>query len=191
MMKKEIFKKELEYISDEGIRESTGIMLDLLPDYFYQIPASSTGKYHPRFASTESGLVKHTKVAVRIAKELLDNPSLTNFTLREKDLIIMSIILHDGLKNGLVKDKYTKIDHPLLVSNYIKQNSDKLKLSKEDLEIVTKGISSHMGPWNKDYDGNIVLPTPKTKTERFIHMCDYLSSKKFLDVEFDNLDIKY
>lgn len=191
MMKKEIFKKELEYISDEDIRESTGIMLDLLPDYFYQIPASSTGKYHPRFAGTESGLVKHTKVAVRIAKELLDNPSLTNFTLREKDLIIMSIILHDGLKNGLVKDKYTKIDHPLLVSNYIKQNSDKLKLTKEDLEIVTKGISSHMGPWNKDYDGNIVLPTPKTKTERFIHMCDYLSSKKFLDVEFDNLDIKY
>ena len=47
-----------------------------------------------------------------------------------------------------------------------------------------------MGPWNTDYDGNEILPKPKTKYENFVHMCDFLSSKKFLDVKFDNNNIK-
>ena len=32
---------------------------------------------------------------------------------------------------------------------------------------------------------------PKDKYERFVHLCDYLSSKKFLNVDFDGIDIKY
>ena len=47
-------------------------------------------------------------------------------------------------------------------------------------------ISSHMGQWNKDFDGNEVLPKPQTKYERIVHLCDLLSSKKFLDVKFDD-----
>ena len=54
-------------------------LVNNLPDYFFEIPASSTGKYHPEFASTTHGLVKHTKLAVRIAYELLDNSGLNNF----------------------------------------------------------------------------------------------------------------
>ena len=45
----EVFNKELGYIKDERIRNSLKTMLNLLPEYFYQIPASSTGKYHPEF----------------------------------------------------------------------------------------------------------------------------------------------
>ena len=191
MNKEELFKKELNYITDDNIRESTKYMINLLPDYFFEIPASSTGKYHPKFAASAHGLVKHTKVAVRIAYELLSNNTINKFTEREKNLIIMSIILHDGLKSGLNQEKYTKFDHPLIVSNYIKENKNNLKLTDNDIEDVCKMISCHMGPWNKDYDGNEVLPVPKTAKERFVHMCDYLSSKKFLDVEFDGLDIKY
>ena len=43
-----------------------------------------------------------------------------------------------------------------------------------------------MGPWTKDYQGNEVLQKPTSKYERFVHMCDYLSSKKFLNVNFEN-----
>ena len=189
MEKVSYFKRELSYIKDDKIRESAEIFINLLPDYFFEIPASSTGKYHPEFASTEHGLVKHTKVAVRFAKELLDNPGLNNFTSREKDLIIMSIILHDGCKSGLVKEKYTRFDHPLIVCDLIRENRDKVSLSDDDIELVIRVISSHMGIWNKDYNGNEVLPMPKDKYQRFVHMCDYLSSKKFIDVKFDELDI--
>ena len=43
-----------------------------------------------------------------------------------------------------------------------------------------------MGPWNKDYNGNEVLPVPKTKYENFVHMCDYLASRKYLNIKFDS-----
>ena len=43
-----------------------------------------------------------------------------------------------------------------------------------------------MGAWNKDFDGNEVLPIPRTKYQSFVHMCDYLASRKFINVEFDN-----
>lgn len=191
MNKIDYFKKELEYIKNEDILESAKYMINILPDYFFEIPASSTGKYHPKFAASTCGLVKHTKVAVRIAHELLSDSALNKFTAREKDLIIMCLILHDGLKSGLDHSKYTLVEHPLLIANYIKENKDNLKLSEEELEKLCNAISSHMGPWNTDFNGNEVLPVPKTAIERFVHMCDYLSSKKFLDVEFEGIDIKY
>lgn len=191
MNKKEVFKKELEYIKDKDIKESALFMIDILPEYFFEIPASSTGKYHPNFAASDHGLVKHTKVAVRIAYELLNNPVINKFTDREKDLIIMAILLHDGLKSGVNHERYTRVDHPLLIADYIKENKVSLKLTDNEIEDLCKMISAHMGPWNTDYNGNEVLPIPKNAKERFVHMCDYLSSKKFLDVEFDNIDIKY
>ena len=45
-----------------------------------------------------------------------------------------------------------------------------------------------MGPWNTNYKGNEVLPKPKTKYENFVHMCDYLASRKYLNIKFDNND---
>lgn len=185
------FDKEYYYIKDDKKREDLKYLVSELPDYFFEIPASSTGKYHPEFASTKNGLVKHTKVAVRIAKELLDNPGLNNFKDNEKDIIIMALTLHDGLKKGNPEEKYTKVDHPLLASSFIRERKDKLSLNNEELDLLTRIISSHMGIWNKDFNDNEVLPIPKDKYERFVHMCDYLSSKKFINVEFDDVNIKY
>lgn len=187
MEKVNYFDKEYVYIKDSQIREDLKQLVSKLPDYFFDVPASSTGKYHPKFASSDHGLVKHTKVAVRIAYELLSNPGLNNFTNREKDLIILSLTLHDGLKSGKIKEKYTRVDHPLLVCEFIKENSN---LPSEDIELVTRMISSHMGIWNTDYNGNEVLPKPKDKYQRFVHMCDFLASKKFLDVNFNGIDIE-
>lgn len=190
MEKIEYFNREYSYIKDNKKREDVKYLVNKLPDYFFEIPASSTGKYHPSFASSENGLVKHTKVAVRIAKELLDNPGLNNFKDNEKDIIIMAIILHDGCKSGIVKENYTRFDHPLIVSQLIKENRSSLSLNDEEMDLLIRVISSHMGIWNKDYNGNEILPIPKDKHQRFVHMCDYLSSKKFLDVKFDGIDIK-
>ena len=46
-MKKEVFNKELEKFKSENVRLSTETLLDMLPDYFYEIPASSSGNFHP------------------------------------------------------------------------------------------------------------------------------------------------
>lgn len=190
MEKIDYFNKEYEYIKNYKKKNDIKYLVSKLPDYFFEISASSTGKYHPDFASTSHGLVKHTKVAVRIAKELLDNPGLNNFTDDEKDIIIMALILHDGCKSGMVKEKYTRFDHPLIICDLINENRSKLSLNDGEVDLLTRVISSHMGIWNKDYNGNEVLPIPKDKYQRFVHLCDYLSSKKFIDVKFDGIDIK-
>ena len=192
MDKTNYFKKEINYIKDNNLKDDLKKLIKLLPDYFFEIPASSTGKYHPKFALGEGGLVRHTKVAVRIAYELLNNNTIgCKFTDRDKDLIIMALTLHDGLKNGLEHDKYTKFDHPLLISKYIMENKDKLKMDIDDLRKMCSMIESHMGEWTYDnYKKKEVLPKPKTAEQRFVHMCDFLASKKFLDVEFSRNNIK-
>ena len=182
----EIFKKELTYIIDTDVKESAKTMLDKLPEYFYEVPASSTGKYHPKFALGDGGLVRHTKAATRIAYELLTNKIIGSaFTDREKDLIIMSVMLHDGCKSGLTKTQYTVVNHPLIVSKLIRDNAQSLRLNEDDINLVCSMIESHMGEFNKDFKGNTVLPLPSNKYQKFVHMCDYLASKKFLDIRFD------
>lgn len=189
-MKHEIFNCELNYISDDRIRKSCEIILDLLPDYFYEIPASSTGKYHPDFSLGKGGLVRHVKVAVRLAKELLDNPCIGDkYTSNEKDIMIFTLILHDGLKSGLNHEKYTRADHPTLIKNFVLDNKNKIELTEDELDLFAHCVESHMGYWNTDYNGTPILPKPKSKYEKFVHMCDFLSSKKFLDVKFDNNEI--
>jgi len=188
MDKINVFNKELSYIKNNRIKESAKVLIESLPDYFFVIPASSTGKYHPPFTLGNGGLVRHTKVAVRIAYELLNNNSVNNYTNDEKDLIILSLILHDGLKSGIIQEKHTRFDHPLLISKLIKDNQEKTELNDSEISYICEAIESHMGQWNKDFNDNEVLPLPKSKNSRFVHMCDYLASRKFLDVKFDSND---
>lgn len=190
MNKIETFNKEYTYIKNKKYVDNLKIMVDLLPDYFFEVPAASTGKYHPEFAQGNGGLVRHTKFAVRIAHELYSDESVTGtFNQNEKDLMIFALVLHDGLKSGLIKEEYTKVDHPVLVANYIRDNKDKLTLTDNEIEFICNVIESHMGPWNTDYKGNEVLPKPINKYQRFVHMCDFLASRKFLNTKFNNNDI--
>lgn len=192
MNKINYFTKELSYIKDPDRRSDLRYLINLLPDYFFEIPASSTGKYHPEFAQGEGGLVRHTKVAVRFAYELLNNNTVgSKFTDKDKDLILMALTLHDGLKSGLDHEKYTRFDHPLLVSHLIQEHKEDLSMEMDDIRKMCSMIESHMGEWNYDtYNKKEVLPKPKTAEQRFVHMCDFLASKKFVDVKFNGINIK-
>ncbi len=189
--KTDYFKKELEYIINVDYKEDLKFLINALPDYFFMVAASSTGKYHPSFSLGEGGLVRHTKVAVRIAYELLSNPCIGDkYTPREKDLMIVALTLHDGIKHGIPEEKYTRADHPLLASKFVYDNKDNLKMSEEDVKFIMNVIESHMGPWNTHpYTKEEILPIPKNKYQNFVHMCDYLASRKFLDVKFDDNEI--
>ncbi len=181
------FEIELKYIKSDRIRKNAEVMIDKLPDYFFEVPAASSGKYHPKYAAGEGGLLRHTKAAVRIAHELLENPSIGNkYTNDEKDIMLMGLMLHDGLKLGKEKSRYTKFEHPILMADYIVENSASLDFSDEEIKLLTSVIKKHMGPWTTDYQGNDVLEKPKTKYENFVHMCDYLASRKCLILEFDD-----
>ena len=187
MNKIKYFNTEINYIKNETYKEDIKYLINLLPDYFFLIPASSTGKYHPKFASTKNGLLKHTKAAVRIAYDLFE--TVNSFTDDDKDLIIMALIMHDGLKKGLVEEEYTRFDHPLLVSKLIMENISNLKMSTDDVRKMCQLIESHMGKWNTNKFSKVILPLPKNIQEKYVHRCDFLASRSYLSIKFDKLEI--
>ena len=75
------------------------------------------------------------------------------------------------------------------MANFIKDNKTKLSLNDEEVEFISSLIASHMGPWNTNPYSDIILPKPKNKYQKFVHMCDYLASRRYLDVKFENNEI--
>lgn len=185
--KPKVFKKELEFIKDSGLRQFATDLLKEVPSYFFEVPASSTGKYHPRYAQGNGGLVRHVKACMMVAKSLFN---ISAFNEREQDLILIALLFHDSIKKGASNNTYTSFTHPIQASDFVRrnyyQNLEKYKhvLSGEEILFICKGIESHMGKFNWDRDKTPILPTPRSKSEYFIHMCDYLGSRKFLEVNF-------
>ena len=196
------FEKELQWIKSKNIRRFVIEMISLLPDYFFEIPASSTGKYHPEYSLGKGGLVRHTKGTVVIAKTLLDLPMFNEqwtcdyslpfndyFTDTDKDIIIASLILHDGLKCGINQTKYTIATHPTEMVNFIKSNQNAcIFIDETTLNKICGCIASHMGQWNTNKNGEIILPTPQTEAEKFVHLCDYLASRRYIEINFEKVE---
>lgn len=159
----------------------------MLPDYFFIVAASSTGKYHPSYALGEGGLVRHTKAAVAIAHELLQLEMYSKgFEPVDRDLIIAALILHDGKKHGDSGSQYTVSEHPMVIADWIKGN-ELLNgmLPPPQLQTLCDAIASHMGQWNTDYKSKKeILPKPETDIQKFVHLCDYLASRKYLEFNF-------
>lgn len=183
----EIFKHELNYIRDERVRNSLIHMINVLPDYFFEVAASSTGKYHPEYALGEGGLLRHSKAAMRIGYELLENPAIGDkYTGIEKDLMLAALLIHDGLKLGNPMEKYTRFDHPILMADLLEKEKDSLEINDQERILMEDVIKTHMGVWTTDYNGNEVLEKPKTKYQNFVHMCDFLASRKCILIPFDD-----
>lgn len=203
------FANEIKWIQNKDIRRFAIEMIAMLPDYFFVIPASSTGKYHPEYSLGEGGLVRHTKSAVLFAKTLLDLemfdiqwngdnelPWKVKFTDEERDIIITALLLHDGVKHGLNGSVHTVSTHPTDMVEFIKSNEKICKTimgesGEEDelLETICDCIASHMGEWNTEYKTKKeILPKPRTAIEKFVHLCDYLASRRFLEINFEKVE---
>ena len=183
MKNSEIFYGELQLIKDPELSDAVKKILDeVVPDYFYIVSASSTGKYHPWYSLGYGGLVRHTKAAVRIAYDLLQ---LAQYKHLNSDEIIAALILHDTFKHGVPMANFTVKEHPLIAASNIGAWISRTDLSEEvrgHFARICVLIKSHMGQWNELSNGD-VLPIPITESQRFVHMCDYLASRKYIIVE--------
>ena len=146
------------------------------PNYFFEIPASSTGNYHPKLSLGKGGLVRHTLLAIDIAIKL---SNAERFTRMELDIAIVALAIHDSFKLGIDRGSYTVKEHPLIVREILNSRVDKFKKFKNNYNIkkVIKCVESHMGKYN--YGG--ITPLPSDELELFVHKCDLLASGKFYD----------
>ena len=189
--KAKIFDSILNTIENEDIRYFAEQCIETIPNYFWEVGASSTGKYHPQYALGDLGLARHTCALVRFLNHILSVDCFgCKFTSREKDLMRVAGMMHDTRKSGddedYKKNKYTKFDHPLLAANEIRTLIG--FISEEELELVANMIESHMGQWNTDKRSSTVLPLPENKYQKMIHLADYLASRKDIEVLFDGFE---
>lgn len=188
-MVKIYFEEELQMIKNEEVRQAVIEVLKQVNDEFYHAPASSTGKYHPEYALGEGGLYRHTKAAVKIANDILRLEWFDKeFTDDDKDIIISALILHDTCKSGRNWDsKYTMHTHPLQAGDLISEVTNGTQYEGTGVEIG-RLVHSHMGQWNEPgrwnkYNDRAILPKPEELDEFIVHLCDYLASRKYLEVK--------
>lgn len=212
MKTSEHFKNELAYIQNSTLREIVAATLDESPECIVTIPASSSGRYHPTYSLGEGGLMRHIKGAVGIAHCMIETDIFKNMIFGtdaeenlnyQKDIEMYAdasyaaLILHDCCKPDDTEKHSTRFDHPVLAANLFKETAkkyitqDNMQYMKRVVPMIHGAIASHMGQFcTAPYARGVVLPKPKTGIEVFVHMCDYLGSRKFLTFEFDKYDYK-
>lgn len=184
-MVEQTFQRELDYIKHEDIRNFAIEMLRLAPGYFYSIPSSSSGKYHPAYENSKGGLILHVKTVVFYMISLFNLEMYNIFTDREKDLLIVSALLHDFKKNGeKAHSEYTSFEHPRIAANYILKFKDCEIIPEKEIEYIADAVKAHMGQWNTNGKNSKFAPLdkPQTAAQKFLHMCDYLSSREEIDL---------
>lgn len=179
---------------------STAIwLLTKAPEYFFHIPASSTGKYHPEFTKGEGGLVKHTQAAINIAVKLWPlfieaEPQAEPY----RDEVILALMFHDVLKKGLSCTEHTQEHHAEESAQWVLDTVQYMhadhKPSDSFITRVTKLMRTHMGQWGHTHweQDDLLLAT----LQHYVHLCDHISSqssflhKIFNTKEFARLDLE-
>lgn len=184
--------KELDFIGfeNENMRDLAEVLYAEIPEYWHYVPASSTGKYHPTYALGDGGLKRHTFALLRILNYILGLECMQEvFNSVERDALRVAGLVHDGWKSGTQEEyehsHYTKFDHPLIAANHVYEHKDDGLCDPETVVYISEAIKSHMGQWNTDSRSGIELPKPGTNAEILLHICDYLASRKDIEIKFD------
>ena len=146
-----------------------------VPEYFWTVPASSSGKYHPTFALGDGGLVRHTQMACEIAKEMF---RLDHYDNCDPLHIMFALIIHDTFKSGHVDTGKTTYSHQSIAADELWDLHDRLSKGQfprmnGDVNFICSLVQTHMGQWSRT--------VPTTKDEFLVHLCDYIASRKYFD----------
>lgn len=181
------FQEQIKLINNEEIKNVLVKALDKVPDAFLHVPASSTGKYHPSYAQGDGGLYRHT-CAVVFFVDLITNLEMYEIDSDTRDMLIAAAILHDSCKGGSDWSNPYAFDHPLLVEELL-SDEEMTPNEKHYWETINSDIRTHMGQWTTSKYSTAVLPKPSTKEQMILHLCDYLASRKQIEVKiFDEIE---
>lgn len=175
--KLKIFEYFLNKIETKSIREFTKFCILNLPEYFWSLPASTTGINHGKGET----LLDHVFACLYVAEQVCDSQFKDHWTQRQKDQLYSALILHDGWRCGepgnecritqeMINEKgldqsllgalKTTRDHPdigyrqliLLSCKYNGSTTDKISL--DNLNPIVRAVRFHYGPFTK-YDDNV------------------------------------
>lgn len=173
----ELLSYEVAQIDDDDIRNFVKMTLDNVDPIHRIKPASSTGKYHPKYAAGEGGLIRHIKVVVRNVIELI---RATPAVESEKDELIAAAIIHDMWKYPEGRDhEFTAFDHPALGGQWCKDHG---------FETIGRLVAAHQGIWTTSRQmPGFENEQPRKFDEWVLHYADYFASRAYLACDFDEM----
>lgn len=188
-----LFEKEISYMEIENIKDFFKKAITLVPDYFFEVPASSSGKFHSSLECGFGGLVYHTRSVAKIANYLVNLQQYkSKLNEVEKDCVICAALLHDCLKHGEEnKTGFSVHQHPILASEFIKTDSRLDEIVSDDIRaMIGDAVASHSGEWTTSKRSKIVLPSPQTLVQELVHLSDYIASRGDIHILFEGEDSK-
>ena len=206
--KTEQIKEFIWMIENDDLRAFTYFIFSQSHPSMWEIPSSSSGKYHPEWENGEGGLIRHIKAVFALCMTALrrygyshESPGDANINAEMRDILAFSALLHDWGKNGDPNTnwgKHTTKTHGEDTAKLIKEEllPKFIKLfpeinNKEELEnLVDKScfaIQHHYGVWSKEK----IKPDDEklTNAARILQESDYYSSRKIFS-SVDEEEIK-
>ena len=188
-----LFQKEIDYLSGEDFKEFVKKAITLLPEYFFEVPASSSGKFHSALESGFGGLVYHTKAVAKVANYLVSLQQYkSKLSETESDCIITAGLLHDCLKhNWENKTGFSVHEHPILAGEFVKTDERLNGILNEEIRtVIGDAISSHSGEWTTSKRSKTVLPSPQNLMQELVHLSDYIASRGDIHILFEEDEVK-
>lgn len=169
-------------------RSLTEFLIEQLDDYWFIKPASSTGKYHPKFNNGEGGLVRHSLNVCMWWQQMYRafEQELMSFSGRDDiyDLGLIACLFHDAKKYGDAEEnsRWVKKDHDVKSMEWflhnveIYEHTNDMNFDNKAINYIANAIDHHNGPWSTH-------GAPRTIFERLVFICDYASSQKIHEQE--------
>ena len=164
---------EINSIVNEELRNFVHLAVKKIPEKFYEIAASSTGKHHPEQSQGTGGLVRHVLAGLYFIRELCIPYGATE---QEQDCCIAAMILHDV-------GKAIAEPHDIVWTTELRWLAG--KHSGWMVMEAINGVRWHMGPWStgstmchNDEKGTKVFPNDFSRIEQIVHLADYAASRK-------------
>lgn len=188
MLKEEIFKDGLNFIKDQSIRDFTIFVLNKLPEYFWTIKASTSGLHHG--GETQ---IEHVLGCVELGFAVCEQQM--KWSQVHRDMLISSLLLHDGWKCGEGKILFTEEDflnnkckedcigapkitrdHPFIGYTEVTKLFSEFKLKPSIGKTIAKSIRFHMGPWTNE-DEKLPMSSPYDSVVVQTHNIDFFQSR--------------
>ena len=186
-----LFEKEISYMEIENIKDFFKTAITIVPDYFFEVPASSSGKFHSALECGFGGLVYHTRSVAKVANYLVNLQQYKNrLNEVERDCVICAALLHDCLKHDWEnKTGFSVHQHPVLAADFVKTDGRLDGIVNDEIRaMIGDAVASHSGEWTTSKRSKVVLPLPQTLVQELVHLSDYLASRSDIHILFEGED---
>ena len=179
-----VFQPLLDKFETEEMRLYCEDMIKQIPDYIFEMPSSTSGKYHNPTQCLPHGQVYHIvmfaeimnyRLALKGNQEKFKSPT-------QRDAMRCTPIFHDALKCGLNGSSYSVHEHPMLAGQWVREAKVEHDIDEKIKEAIARMCERHSGEWTESKRSTVILPEPENAMELFVHECDYLSSRNNIDM---------